>query len=118
MKTSEILNLTEEEKEKINDEFCDACLDGDLQKAKEILKGYCKVDYGDNRAIRWASMRGHIEIVKLLLEHEKVNPTDRDNEAISWANSYNHKEIVRLLLQDERVRNSLSKKGFEILSKV
>ena len=62
----------------------------------------------DNRAIRWASYNGHIEVVKLLLTDKRVDPSADDNIAIRWASENGHTEVVKLLLTDKRVREKLS----------
>jgi ankyrin repeat protein len=54
-------------------------------------------------AIRLASQRGHSEVVKLLLEDKRVDPSACNNEAIRWASKNGHLEVVKLLLQDGRV---------------
>ena len=112
MKASEILNLTEEEKEVINRKFCNACSDGHIEKVKEMLRGYCKVDCWDGTPIWYASLNGHLEIVRLLLKHG-ADPIIDDNFAILCAYEHNRKEVVKLLLQDERVRNTLSEEEIE-----
>lgn len=48
-------------------------------------------------------MRGHHEIVKLLLKDQRVDPSDKRNEAIEFACEYQHYEVVELLLKDKRV---------------
>ena len=117
MKTSEILNLTEKEKYEINEEFVNACWDGNLEKVKEILKGYCNPNFKLGSSIGYASQFGHLEIVKLLLERG-ADPSIDNNYAIRNAYYKNNKEIVRLLLQDERVRNSLSEEQIKRYEKL
>ena len=117
MKTSEILNLTEEDKEKINKEFIIACYYNNSEKVKEMLRGYCKVNYWDGTPIGNASSQGYLEIVKLLLEHG-ADPSIDDSHAVYWAYIRNQKEVVRLLIQDERVRNSLSEKEIEMYENI
>src|SRR3972149_5015286 len=56
--------------------------------------------YNDNVAIRYASSKGLIEVVRSLLQHPRVNPT---TYAIQEASKNGHIDIVRLLLQDPRV---------------
>jgi len=78
----------------------------------EIVEGLIKegfdLDADDNWAIRVASVDGHSEVVKLLLQDPRVDPSDDDNYAILLASGNGHLEIVKLLLQDPRVKNSLS----------
>jgi hypothetical protein len=62
-----------------------------------------------NRAIWWASKKGRIELVKLLLEDPRVDPSDDGNWAIGWAFVCGRYDIVRLLLNDKRVRYKLTK---------
>ena len=57
----------------------------------------------DNFSIRYASRNGYIEIVKLLLQDDRVDPSVGYNEAIGMASMNGHLEIVKLLLQDSRV---------------
>jgi hypothetical protein len=57
----------------------------------------------DNRAIKWAASKGHIEIVKLLLADKRVDPSAEYNYAIIWASYNGYTEIVKLLLADDRV---------------
>jgi len=70
--------------------------------------GYLKLINNDisddnNYAIRWASIYGHFEIVRLLLKDPRVDPSDNNNYAIQWASERGHFEIVKLLLKDSRV---------------
>ena len=57
----------------------------------------------NNRAIRWASENGHVEVVKILLSDKRVDPTAGDNRAIQWASGNGHVEVVKILLSDKRV---------------
>jgi len=57
----------------------------------------------NNECIKTVSYGGHTEIVKLLLEDNRVNPAADDNYAVRWASYNNHTETVRLLLSDSRV---------------
>ena len=56
-----------------------------------------------SEAIRLASESGYIEIVKLLLKDKRVKPSTHDNYPIRAAIRNNHFEVVKLLLQDKRV---------------
>lgn len=53
--------------------------------------------------LRVASQKGHIEIVKMLLQDTRVNPADHDNSAVKNASAYGHIEVVNVLLNDSRV---------------
>ncbi len=46
---------------------------------------------------------GHIEVVNILLEDSRVDPSAKDNYASRWASYYGHIEVVNRLLEDPRV---------------
>jgi ankyrin repeat protein len=87
----------------------------DWEELKPELKGYNKMSNAvillndsrvdpsneDNQAIINASIQGHFEIVQLLLQDPRVDPSA--NEAIQIASEYGYFEIVRSLLQESRV---------------
>ena len=50
-----------------------------------------------NEKLVWASSNGHLEIVRLLLEHG-ADVHARDDEVLIWASRNGHLEVVRLLL--------------------
>ena len=56
-----------------------------------------------NLAIRLASANGQIDVVRLLLQDERVDPSAEFNYAIRFASANGQIDVVRLLLQDERV---------------
>ena len=56
-----------------------------------------------NSAIRTASARGHVAVVKLLLADERLDPTASQNGAVRLAAGEGRAEVVKLLLADERV---------------
>ena len=45
----------------------------------------------------------HLEIVKLLLSHDRIDPSAKNNHAIRWASEHGHLDVVKLLLSDARV---------------
>lgn len=55
-----------------------------------------------------ASELGYDDIVKILLQDERVDPSDYANRAISNASLNGHSEIIKLLLQDDRVNPASS----------
>src|SRR5690242_13263668 len=66
-------------------------------------------------AFRYAAQSGHVEVVRLLLAHPKVNPADWNNRgethlfvtdplvAIKRCAKYGRTEVVKILLTDSRV---------------
>ncbi|MCK4501277.1 ankyrin repeat domain-containing protein, partial [Candidatus Babeliales bacterium] len=64
-------------------------------------------DY-NNEAIRYASLNGHLEVVKELLKDKRVNPSDYNNEAIRYASLNGHLEVVKELLKDKRVNSMIN----------
>lgn len=71
----------------------------------EYLKLYLPSIFasGSNYAIKKASQKGHLEVVKLLLDSEKVDSSAENNYAIKQALKNGHVKVVRLLLADERI---------------
>ena len=63
-----------------------------------LLRGGCS-DYTMMKAIQ----KDKTEVVKLLLQDKRVNPSADYNDAIREAAKYGHAEVVNLLLSDERV---------------
>ena len=56
-----------------------------------------------NYTFRLACKNGCIEVVKLLLQDPRVDPTANDNYAFIYACENGHTEVVKLLLEDPRV---------------
>lgn len=84
-------------------DFYDACILGNIDKAQELLKAGVNPAELRNIAIRIACCNGHVDIVKLLLQDERVDPADDSNFAIRYASCFDHVDVVELLLQDSRV---------------
>ena len=51
-----------------------------------------------NKALNWASAKGHLDVVRLLLEHG-ADVHARDNYALRWASDNGHLNVVSLLKQ-------------------
>ncbi|RSL81667.1 hypothetical protein CEP52_017150 [Fusarium oligoseptatum] len=77
---------------------------GDVDQLKELLLGGVDLDLRDEvcgqTAISWASERGHLEVVKMLLEKDAgIDIADEEGLLpLYWACTNNHDEIARLLL--------------------
>ncbi|KNC51642.1 Poly(Adp-ribose) glycohydrolase [Thecamonas trahens ATCC 50062] len=56
-----------------------------------------------SNCLAWAAEKGHIDIVRLLLADDRVDPSAKANYAITRASHYGHVDTVRLLLTDNRV---------------
>jgi ankyrin repeat protein len=55
----------------------------------------------------YASLDGHLKVINLLLQDERVDPSARNNVAIRSASQKGHLAVVERLLQDERVDPSI-----------
>jgi ankyrin repeat protein len=65
-----------------------------------------KTDVCDNNndtAIQIASFYGRTDVVRLLLNDNRVDPSAGNNNAIFFASCRGHIEVVQLLLSDNRV---------------
>jgi len=83
--------------------YRDYIRNNDIDSIKSLLKDGWDPSVDDNFAIKSACDKGHLEIVKLLLQDERVDPSAGGNSALRWASNYGYIKIVKLLLQDERV---------------
>ena len=82
-------------------QFIYACKTGDTAKVALLIKS---VDQSTNTlGIRCASRNGQTDVVRLLLEDSRADPSAKTNAAIQLACYYGHTDIVRLLLADSRV---------------
>lgn len=77
----------------------------DVKEVIELLNDSMvdpSIDY--NYAIRWASDKSHLEIVKLSPSDESnLGPSDGNSYAIVFASEKGHLEVVKSLLEDPRV---------------
>ena len=56
-----------------------AAANGDKELVENLLKSGSRIDHQDNEgrtALHWATIRGHLEIAKLLSEHSNINLQD------------------------------------------
>lgn len=60
-----------------------------------------------NAPIKIAAKRGFFNIVRLLMNDPRVDPSAANNFALRWSFHEGHEEVARLLLKDPRVRNKV-----------
>jgi len=64
-----------------------------------------------------ACNEGDLDLVKILLDDPRVDPSDYYNYAINWASFYSYEKITKLLAKDFRIQDSLDLSEKEILDK-
>ena len=90
------------------------CLIKGSTSRSSIVQKFLKLDHIDpaiekrlngivESAIHLASRYGHVEVVKLLLNDPRVDPSADNNDTIRWASLFGNVEVVKLLLNDPRV---------------
>jgi hypothetical protein len=90
------------------------CLFKGSTSRSSIVQKFLKLDHIDpaierrlygrvKSAISLAIDHGHVEVVRLLLNDARVDPSDINNEAIRLASQNGHVEVVKLILNDPRV---------------
>ena len=67
-----------------------------------------------NHALRMASRKGKFKVVQLLLNNDRVDPTDGSNDAVRLATQNGHDDVVNLLMTDPRVIAKCNIKGKQI----
>ena len=84
-----------------NRNFLMACKKGDTARVKDLLK---RVDLNQcgGSALLNASVRGHVNVVKVLLSDSRVDPSNNRNYAIRRASENGHTKVVRLLINNKR----------------
>ncbi len=102
-----------------------ACRKGDISKVIEYINEGDDPSADDNIAILEACTNFSIDIVKYLLNDERVDPSADANISLQRASRRGYTEIVRLLLTDSRVnpscrdnlpiRYALKDKNFDII---
>jgi ankyrin repeat protein len=76
---------------------------GLVDEVKRLLNKGIDLKPNDNYAMGLASENGHTEVIKLLLQDGRIDPSGNDNYYIRMASQNGHTDIVKLLLQDKRV---------------
>ena len=98
----------EEEEEEEDIPIILAAFEGDLAKVEQLIAEGAdpRVAYQNGvTALMWASVRGHLDVVKLLLQDERVDPAAANNDgltALMSASWFGHLDVVKLLLLHPR----------------
>ena len=74
-------------------DFFKACENGDLEIVEQL---YGKIQFQNNKALRTASINGHLEVVKYLVEKGE---DFRDHHCMQWSAAYRHFKIVEYLIE-------------------
>jgi ankyrin repeat protein/RNAse (barnase) inhibitor barstar len=92
-----------------NESFLEACRYGEVGLVESLLKDK-NINLESNKGLSLAAEFGHVEVVKILLAHECIDPGYSDNKVLKRACLLGREEVVKLLLKDPRVnpRGSLS----------
>lgn len=83
--------------------FLILCKIGEVERVLQYLSMVSERDCF--LGLREACMRGHLEIIKILLLH--CDPSSEDNKCLKQCVNYKQFEALKLLLQDERVDPSM-----------
>ena len=90
-------------------QFVEACFEGDIDKVKEMMQehpvGANSRDLHDNTALMEASLKGHTEIWRTLLDHQNINininaVNEEDRSALHKAAYNGNPEIIEMLLKN------------------
>ena len=76
---------------------------GYVDIVREIMKnGKCDPAANNNMAIRWSAKRGHLDVVRYLMEDVDskygIDPAAQDNVAIRWSAEAGHLDVVKYLM--------------------
>jgi len=103
-----------------NTDLLDAVKNGDLSEVKKLIElgvdpNCISLDWNKTRPIIVAANRGHISVMKYLLEQSSLDPNLSDglfgNTALIDASHAGNTDVVKLLVEDERVDINYKTKG-------
>ncbi len=75
-----------------------ASLRGHLEVVKYLIEKGANIHADNDGALGWASLKGHLDVGRYLVEHG-ANVHARDDWALRWASRYGHLEVVRYLVE-------------------
>ena len=70
---------------------------------RELLP-YANIDDVQNELLITACKNNSLGIIKLILQDNKFDPSDRNNQALNFAKRTNNKKLYNLLITNEKVR--------------
>lgn len=92
----------------MNRQLVIAARTGNINAVRRLIAAGANPAFDNNDAIELAAGYGHLEVVRLLLQDERVDPSADNDKAIVLAAQGGYLEIVRLLLSDSRVNPGVS----------
>ncbi|CDJ36219.1 uncharacterized protein EMH_0041020 [Eimeria mitis] len=108
--------------------LCKACEDGDIKEVEELLASGATPNFapsgsGHRYPLHYAATSGHVEIVKLLLQHEAtVDPLEASNgwtplmiATLKSANSQKHVDVMMILLEGGADAEAIDARGNTVL---
>lgn len=94
-------------------------LNNDVVSLNKILqnnKG--SLSFFNSYSLIFAANKGYYEIVELLINDKRIDPTKTENAAIILSNNKEHTDIVEILFKDQRVQDSLKIDNIELYNKL
>lgn len=88
--------------------FWECLRNGQGEAAELILQTPMFDIINGNSALRLASKKGCVGVVKLLLTNPRVYPADKNNDALRQASIMGYTEVVKCLLSDHRVKSTVN----------
>ena len=87
-----------------NDVFLWACINGNFNRVKRLVKQGINIHIHNDLALSWSAENGHLNIVKFLTEQ---GGTDINrpvySSALCWATVNNHSDVIKFLREQLRI---------------
>jgi hypothetical protein len=96
----------------ISDRFIEACKEGDLSAAKEYINQGANIHAWNDIALRWAVIKGYLDVVEYLKNCEKTKKPSSANvadDAFQWVKE-GHSKISEYLKNRGNPKNPFSAK--------
>ncbi len=82
----------------LNNMLVEMAKEGSVKGVSMMLFKGADIPAENDLALKWASERGHLEIVKYLAEHG-ANVHAENDDALRWASANGHLDVVRYLME-------------------